>query len=334
MYHFCTYFDHNYLSRGLALYHSLKLHVADFRLWVLCLDQQAYDILGGLDLPGIELIKLDEFEKNDEPLLAAKQNRSIVEYYFTCTPSLPLYIFNHNPEINLITYLDSDLYFFSSPGSIFQEIGEHSIAIIDHRFPPSLRHFEDKGKFNVGWLSFRRDEFGLACLLDWRERCIEWCYDRVEDGRYADQKYLDDWPNKFSNLVIIEHLGANLAPWSLQNYHFSYRDKQVYVDEQPLIFFHFQGFFQVRPWLFHTGFISYSARPPRIARRKIYAPYTRLLVKCQLELSRLHPDLYAITERYRGQLTEISEYEKNKRRVMNFLVGEYLFYLSKDRVIY
>ena len=42
---YCTYFDHNYLSRGLALYHSLQRHAPGARLWVLCLSEACHRIL-------------------------------------------------------------------------------------------------------------------------------------------------------------------------------------------------------------------------------------------------------------------------------------------------
>ena len=64
----------------------------------------------------MRLISLEEFETGDDRLYEAKQNRSKVEYYWTCTSSLLLYVLRRRPEITLLTYLDSDL-FFSQPGA-------------------------------------------------------------------------------------------------------------------------------------------------------------------------------------------------------------------------
>jgi hypothetical protein len=242
MYYFCTYFDHNYLPLGLALYRSLKQRTAEFKLWVLCLSETCYEVLQKLDLPEIYPISLKEFEQGDTALQAAKQNRSLVEYYFTCSPSWPLFILNHYPEVDLITYLDADLFFFSSLAPLFEEIADHSIAIIGHRFSSDRLELVKYGIYNVGWLSFRRDENGLACLQSWREQCLEWCYDRPEDGKFADQKYLDDWPNRFSNVRVLQHKGANVGHWNTNNYQIYTNNSQVYVDELPLIFFHFHGF--------------------------------------------------------------------------------------------
>lgn len=45
---------------------------------------------------------------------------------------------NH-PEIAFITYLDADLMFYSHVQPLFDEIGDASIAIIEHRFSPRLQ---------------------------------------------------------------------------------------------------------------------------------------------------------------------------------------------------
>src|SRR5437868_3986417 len=152
MRHFCTYFDHLYLSRGVTMFRSLKLHCPSAQLWILCLSQECYDTLSQLSLENVRLIRLEDFEAGDDNLIAAKANRSRLEYYFTCTPSLPLFVLKQNAEIELITYLDSDLFFFGNPEAIFEEIGNHSIAIIPHHFPPHEGWAQTQGEFNVGWL--------------------------------------------------------------------------------------------------------------------------------------------------------------------------------------
>lgn len=284
MYYFCTYFDNRYLPMGMALYQSLKKQCPSFQLWVLCMDRTCYDILFKLQLPNVHLIPLEDFEAGDEKLLGAKRNRTLIEYYFTCTPSLPLFILNHYPEVDQITYLDADLFFFNSPMPLFDEIGMHSIAIVEHRFPAHLRHLEKHGIYNVGWLSFKRDEHALACLQWWREQCFEWCYDRVEDGRFADQKYLDTWPDRFPGVVVLRHKGANLAPWNISNYMVREDSGRIWVDEQPLIFFHFHGLKKLNAWLYNHNLAVYSVRISSSVLRSIYAPYIATLSNVSQEL--------------------------------------------------
>jgi len=289
MYYFCTYFDKNYLPRGLALYHSLREHCHESTLWVLCMDHTSFEILEKLDLPGLCPISLEEFELNDEQLLGTKQNRSTIEYYFTCTPSLPLYILNHWLDVGLITYLDADLFFFDSPLPIFDEIGNKSIAIIGHRFSPHLRDLESYGIYNVGWLSFRRDSNAFDCLKWWRQQCIAWCYDREENGQFADQKYLDDWPNRFSEVVVLKHKGANLAPWNIGNYKMrSLHLNAVMVDEQPLIFFHFHGLKKISDWFYNPSWGEYDINPSKVLRKKIYAPYLQSLSDANRQILATH----------------------------------------------
>jgi hypothetical protein len=276
---FCTYFDARYLARGLALVSSLHRHCPDHRLWVLCLDDDCYAALQRLAVANLVPIRLEDFERGDAALQAAKRNRSLFEYYFTCTPSLPLFILRRDPTVNLLTYLDADLFFFHDPEPIFEEIGAASIAIVPHRFPASKRHFERYGIFNVGWLTFRRDAAGLACLEWWRRQCLDWCFDRDEPGRFADQKYLDDWPVRFPGVHVIGHAGANLASWNLLNHRLAERNGHVWVDDQPLLFFHFHHLKRQRSWLFETDLDVHGVTPDRVLKEHVYTPYCRLLAE-------------------------------------------------------
>ena len=274
---YCTYFDANYLSRGLALWRSLTSVSPDAQLWVCCLDSAAHAALARLALPGLRLFALADLERHFPDLAAAKPTRSLVEYYFTCTASVVRYVLDASPELAQITYVDADLHFFADPEPLFAELAaaDGSVGIIAHRFSPRLRERERYGLYNVGWLTFTRDRRGLACLDDWRRRCIEWCYFREEDGKFADQKYLDDWPRRFPGVIVLRHKGANVALWNLEGSVVGEQGGKALIDGEPLLFFHFHRLKQLHPWLFRTDASSYGVRLDATAQRLIYAPHLR-----------------------------------------------------------
>jgi alpha-N-acetylglucosamine transferase len=143
--YFCTLFDSGYLIKGITMIESLMRQSPDPHVFVLCLDQQTTDIVNRLDIQGVTCISLDDVET--EELLQAKKTRGVAEYCWTLSPCFPWYLFQNYPEIDLLTYLDSDLLFYSPIQPIFDEIGENSVAIIEHRFAPRLRDREVNGRF-------------------------------------------------------------------------------------------------------------------------------------------------------------------------------------------
>ena len=86
MYNYCTLFDSKYLSRGLAMYESLKKHSNNFHLYIFAFDDKSYEILNKLSLDKVSVISLKDFE--NEELLAVKPTRSKAEYCWTCTSSV------------------------------------------------------------------------------------------------------------------------------------------------------------------------------------------------------------------------------------------------------
>lgn len=239
--YFCTLFDSNYLLKGVAMLRTLKEHCPQAHVYVLCMDERTQAVLETLAMDRVSCVPLANLE--DEALLAAKKDRSVAEYCWTLSPCLPWYVLQQHPEIDFITYVDADLLFYSPVQPLFNEIGDASVAIIEHRFTPRLKHLEVNGRFCVEWVSFRRDEEGMACLSRWREQCIEWCYYRLEEGRLGDQKYLDEWPQRYPHLHILQHVGAGVAPWNYAQYRFAHDAKgRITVDGEPLIFYHFHQF--------------------------------------------------------------------------------------------
>ncbi len=248
-YNFCTMFDKNYMAKGLTLYHSLLKQAFPFHLWVLCLDQESYEFIKKMNFDYITPIPLQELE--DESLLSIKSTRSTEEYFWTLTPSLPLYILKKNQSLDNIAYLDADMYFYSSPDPLYKELGADSIYIIPHRFSPQHKEREKTdGIFNVGMIIFKNDPEGLTCLNWWRERCIEWCYREPENGKMGDQKYLDSFPKLFSKVKISENIGACVAPWNVKNYKVTLRNGIPYVNDAPVVFYHFFRLNIYKPALF------------------------------------------------------------------------------------
>src|SRR5215831_4271729 len=113
MRYFATYFDENYVARLLILLESLKRWMDEpFHMFALCLDNTSYELLAKLSPANVTFISLIQLERSNPRLLQTKTTRSRVEYYYTSGPSFLLYIFEHYSDVDGLTYLDSDLYFF------------------------------------------------------------------------------------------------------------------------------------------------------------------------------------------------------------------------------
>lgn len=303
-YEFCTLLDARYLPRGLVLYRSLQRTGADFHLRVFCMDDKSKRLLDRMALPQLTTIALGELEQHDAELLSVKPTRTQLEYYWTATPCVCRYALQQEPELGSITYLDADLMFFADPAPVFEELGSDSVLIVPHRYSPANEIWRERsGIYNVQFMTFRRDERGLSALEWWRERCIEWCYDRYEDGRFGDQKYLDDWPTRWEGVHVLQHPGAGLAPWNVEQYALERRDGNVLVDGRPLVFYHYHSLVLNKgpsaralfsnayrrsrkplPFLWTTKFDISTTE-----RALIWEPYLRELGQAILDLREIEP---------------------------------------------
>ena len=222
MYHFCTLFDSFYLTRGVAMYQSLEKTGIDFHLYIFAFDDASFKILNQLNFKHATIISLKEFE--NEKLLEVKPGRTKAEYCWTCTSSTILYVIE-NFNVPSCTYLDADLFFYSSPSVLIEEMGDKSVLITEHRFTPKYDRSEIAGIYCVQFVTFKNNAEGLKVLNWWVNACLEWCYSRYEDGKFGDQKYLDDWTTRFEGVHVLEHLGGGLAPWNIQQYSYLKRDQ-------------------------------------------------------------------------------------------------------------
>lgn len=285
--HYCSYFDHRYLARGLAMIRSLRRFDTEAVFWVLCLSETCERALRRLQEPNVRPIAMTDFLAGDAALQAARAERSTVEFYFTCTPALVCYVLDRTGPDDVVTYVDGDLYFFDAPTPLFDALDGASVSIVAHRFPEAKRDLQRFGIYNVGWLGFRNDGNGRAAAQWWRTRCNEWCFDIVEDDRYADQKYLDRFGELFEGVVVLSQPGANLAPWNVARHRLALSGRRVLVDGEPLIFFHYQGLRELGRHLYFAAHHQYDAPLSGFMRRHIYRPYLARLSTIRDEVASL-----------------------------------------------
>ena len=122
MENFVTLFDSKFLPQGMALYASMRRHIDEFTLWIICVDDICFNILHKINKPYIKLIRLADVETQE--LKMVRGERSIAEYCWTLTPFSPQFVFQQEPTLSRITYLDADLWFRDSPSLIFKEFIE------------------------------------------------------------------------------------------------------------------------------------------------------------------------------------------------------------------
>lgn len=214
MEHFVTLFDSLFLPQGLALHMSMERHVGKYTLWILCMDDEVHEVLFKLNLPNVRLLQLSKLETPE--LLAVKPDRSKGEYCWTLTPFAPRFVFEADAEVPRVTYLDADLWFRKNPEPIFREFDASGkdVLITDHAYAPEYDQSATSGQYCVQFMTFARDG-GETVRKWWEEKCVEWCFARFEDGKFGDQKYLDDWPIRFVDSVhILTNKELMLAPWN------------------------------------------------------------------------------------------------------------------------
>jgi hypothetical protein len=243
-------------------------------IFVLCLDEASHSFLTTEPVLGLIPLTLQDLLRKHPELQKIQSERSRTEFIFTAGPTFLSHIMQHHLDpLDVLVYLDADLYFFDRPALVLDELGSSSVGIIEHRYPKKLgAKLAKYGRFNVGWVGFRNDPQGIHVLNWWAERCLEWCSDVPQgDGRYADQGYLNAFPD-FASVQILQSPGFNLAPWNTGSHQITKTANGIHVDDSRLVFFHFHGIRETRRW-YITSQLLYKSPTSRALMEGVYKPY-------------------------------------------------------------
>ena len=270
--HFVTLFDSTFLPNGLALHKSLQRQSPDFHLWVICMDPTTEQAIEKLALPRVTTLSLAEVETPE--LLAVKQSRSIAEYCWTLTPFSVEFVFDRDHSVDLVTYIDADVWFAKDPWLLLAEMdaAEAHAMITPHAY--SSEHLNNLrfGTYCVQFMPFTR--LGSREIRgDWQAKCLEWCYAIDEPTRFGDQKYLDTWPVQFGSRVhVLTDVEKTQAPWNA-----------VSFDAKDAVMYHFH---RLRLASTSRAFVG-TYRLPRKTVKELYRPYLADIKTANQELARI-----------------------------------------------
>lgn len=292
---YCTLFDRHYLARGLVMVRSLRRHAgpAASPVVALWLDEASFGFLRESPEPGVVPMPLAELEAADNGLAAAKADRSRLEYYFTLSPCLPRHLLACG-GLDAVVSLDADLWFLRDLSELVRALEERPIFITAHGFSRTVaRSGAGTGRFNVSFQGFRDDRDGRACLDRWRSQCLAWCRDEIDkrNGRYADQRYLDDWPERHPHRVtVFDPPIAGLAPWNIARFPVASEGNAVTTPFGSPVLYHFHGVRFLRRTIVADRLWKYRVVLRRTAIEALYGPYLEELARTQDEVSTILGD--------------------------------------------
>ena len=164
-----------------------------------------------------------------------------------------------------MTYLDADVWFRKDPKSIFNEFekSNKSILITDHHYAPQFDQSKTSGQYCVQFIIFVRNNSELV-RSSWESQCRDWCYAYHEEGKFGDQKYLENWPSNFENDVhVLKNQTAILASWNATRFPYS-----------NAIIWHFHGVTIARQG--KKIVVDYGYHPiPDVAIENVFDEYTK-----------------------------------------------------------
>jgi hypothetical protein len=304
MINFCTYFDRNYLSKFLTLKASLDQYKEDYTFFILSLDNFVSDFFKKNNFKNVQLIDLIDLEVEFAGLLQAKKNRNLIEYYFTLSPFLPLYI-HKKFNVFQISYLDSDFYFFKNPTKFINQNSDSSVVLIKQESNPMY------GLFNVGWILFNFNNHETKEIVKkWSTQCLNSCSDipNLKKNLYADQKYLDSWPQQLKKIKILYPEYTCLSPW----------DKNNAIEEniESMISFHFHGL-EIQNIYIISGFSKYNKKISKKIIRNIYRPYLLQLIAIEKKYDLQSSSIRGVPlMNFRGILTKIRNLKSKIKQII------------------
>ncbi|MBI3951353.1 MAG: hypothetical protein HY314_12960 [Acidobacteria bacterium] len=260
--------------------------------YMLCLDREAYDIIGGNTSPS----QVRPLSDEDVPEIKEFYNRPIRYLAFASKPYALRWALNQGGAERAF-YLDSDTWFVKNPSFLFELLNSYDILLVPAIMSPEAtirdwatfaRNAQRTGFYNAGFVGchYRAKPF----VEWWASRCAHSTVQSFHEDNDGDQKYLTWVPSLFSNVLVLRNNGLNIKPWITRYFPVERQpDGSLAVGGDPVVYFHFsQSLGNLTEWppVFYPEVSQYLDQLER-ARIDAGRPYMDMSRRDNSNLTRL-----------------------------------------------
>lgn len=275
-----TICSNNYLAQAKILCDSLLQFNPDYKMVIgLCdekIDDIDYDSFQNVQVVSLAEINLDVFDD-----IISKYD--IIELNTSIKPSFFKYFIQEYPELKSVVYLDPDIQVFDTFDVLDSYLLHDDILLTPHIFKPipvddllpAENLFLNYGIYNLGFLALNPKSSNVIQFLNWwEERTLKIGYNRVSEGLFVDQLWINLVPLFFDKVKVLPTYGLNVAPWNLHERSiFSDGSKYKMEDETSLCFFHFSNYNYLNPTALSKYYNRYDAAIASPVILKLYKQY-------------------------------------------------------------
>lgn len=252
----CTIVSPNYLAYARTLSASyLAQHPGHLFFVLIVADLRAEDraVFAG---DGFTPVMLMEIGLDD--VLREGMKYDILELNTNVKPTFMKYLIR-TFNLETLIYLDPDIFVYGPLAPVFEALdsGAHAVLtphltmpITDDKLPSEQDQLYN-GTYNLGFIGVRASEETNRILSWWERRCLDSGFSEGRTGLFVDQKWMNLAPGLFDGVMILRHVGCNMAYWNLQERWLEqkqpvemgrkYTVRGAFGEISDLCFFHFSG---------------------------------------------------------------------------------------------
>ncbi|MBV9960781.1 MAG: hypothetical protein JO072_00920 [Parafilimonas sp.] len=271
----------NYLAQAKTLFESLRKTNPGWKFIIGLVDKN--DKNADLSFLQCEIVEVEKIAIDGFKEMANRY--AVIELLTSVKPFYIHWLFSQYKDAENVVYFDPDIMVFQPLTRLENSLQHYDIILTPHYTTPindnclpTELHVMQTGIFNLGFIALRRSENTFRMLSWWQDRLKEKCVIDLSRGLFVDQVWANLMPVCFDKVLIEKYPGYNMAHWNLHERMLSKKNNEYFVNDEPLVFFHFSHYSPAQPDSIaaHHDRFSFVTRPDL---KEIYSEYNKALIQ-------------------------------------------------------